>query len=167
MLVSVEGFEAPPVSKVPDAQRLVIRGAEEVLPARVEHQPAHPIVVPRQGEEAEARGHVPDPDRLVSGSGREEGARQTRLGLARPGLRARIRRVGRGDRLLDGRRGGLRRPGDALHHVLVLPHLHLRRRIVSQKDLGRLGKAWGKKYFALFGGEEPDADGLIVGAGGE
>jgi len=47
--------------------------------------------------------------------------------------------------VLDGGVGALRRPGDALHHVLVLPELRL----------------------AVFGGHDPHAHRLVVGAAGD
>lgn len=74
-----EGFEAAPVTQIPHAHRLVVGGAEQVLAARMEHESPHPVVVAGEREHAQAGGNVPDLDRLVAGSGREERAGQVRL----------------------------------------------------------------------------------------
>ena len=142
--VSLQPLGAPPVGHVPDPEGLVVARREQVLAPGVPGDPADPVVVPHEGEEAHAGGHVPHADRLVPRARREEGADQ-------PGLVGAGVPVGGGlGRLLDGRRGRLGRPGDALDHVVVVAELEL----------------------AIFGGvgpegERPDADGLVVGAGGD
>lgn len=60
VLVRVERLEAARVRDVPDAQRLVVGGREQVAAARVPGRAAHPVVVPHQRGQALPRAHVPD-----------------------------------------------------------------------------------------------------------
>ena len=56
----------------PDSDCLVVRGREQVLSARVEHQAPYPVIVAYQRHQTLARAHVPD---LNTAAG--QGVRQT------------------------------------------------------------------------------------------
>ena len=92
--VGLERLGAPAGEQVPSPDRLVVRGREQELAIRVEHERADPVVVAGERLEALARLGVPQLDRLVTRAGRGEAARQ--LGALVPGgWRLRPRR-GRG-----------------------------------------------------------------------
>lgn len=59
VLVHVERLVAASVAQVPDAERLVVGGAEQVLATSVEYKSSHPIVMACQGEQAQASRYVP------------------------------------------------------------------------------------------------------------
>ena len=59
MRVRLQGFLAAFVFYVPSADGFVVgRGEEEVAPG-VHRQAPHPVVVPHEGEEAQAHTHIP------------------------------------------------------------------------------------------------------------
>lgn len=66
MRVRVQPLLTPLVRHIPHSDRLVVTGREEVLPAGVPRQTAHPVVVAGQREQALARGHIPHADGLVT-----------------------------------------------------------------------------------------------------
>ena len=53
------------VDDIPNADRFVVAGGEDVFASRVPDNTADPVIMTNQGEEADADTHVPDFDRLV------------------------------------------------------------------------------------------------------
>ena len=124
MLVSFESFEAPPVTKVPNAKRLVVSGAEQVLATRMEDQTSHPIVVPSQRQHAEASRYVPDLDGFISRPRCQEWARE--IGFFMVFAWCGIRRRGRQSRgFLYSCCCRFGSPCYAFDDVFVLSHFHL------------------------------------------
>lgn len=112
MKVRFEGLHHSFVTRVPDPQRLIVGRADDKLAARMEDDVSHPVVVSDEGKEAHPGADVPHAYHLVPRTGREEG----------PFVRAFVVRSGRS---VDRRSCALRRPCDALHHVIVIPKLDL------------------------------------------
>ena len=72
MRVRVQPLAAPPVRDVPNSNRFVVAGRQEVLAARMPGQTANPVVVAEQGEEADPGGDVPDLYALVARPGSQK-----------------------------------------------------------------------------------------------
>ena len=138
MCVGVQPLVTPPVLDVPPSECFVIRGGEQIFAPRMPSDAPDPVVVSEEGEETLTRAHIPDQDLLVPAAAGQEG----------PGVGAGVLVVAPGrlpGSLVDGLSGGLRGPGDTLHHVVVVSHLHL--------DVLPPGL--------------PDPDRLVVGAAGQ
>lgn len=107
-----EGLHHSFVARIPDSQRFIVGRADNKLAARMEDDASHPVVVSNEGEEAHPGGDVPHANRLIPRAGREEGSLVCAL-------------VVRSGRRVNRRSRALRRPCDALYHVLVFSELDL------------------------------------------
>lgn len=124
--VSVQRLHTALVAEVPDAQRFVVAGRKHVLATGMEHDAPDPVVVTDEREQAQPGIDVPNPNRLISRSGREERALVGSLFVVRSGG------------LVDCRRGRFRRPGNAFDCVFVLPQFGLALLGVGLPDANRV-----------------------------
>lgn len=110
--VSLECLHRSFVARVPYPQRFIVRDAHDVFATGMEDDAAYPVVVSLKREEANSGSDVPDANRFVSRSRCEERTFVSSLVI---GSSSRVYRRPR----------AVRRPGNALHHVVVVPELKL------------------------------------------